>query len=53
MKRVVIGIERGKDPYVIFAPKNIEVVFKEKDRKNRSLKKIFKTIVYHIMLLFK
>ncbi|MDF2534218.1 MAG: hypothetical protein K0R18_375 [Bacillales bacterium] len=43
MKQVVIGMKDGK-PYVVAAPKNVEVVFKAE--KKATFKKRFKTMVY-------
>lgn len=45
MKRVVIGVKNGV-PYVISQPTKIEVVIRLEKR--RSLRKIMRTIWYHI-----
>lgn len=51
MKQVVIGMKNGK-PYVISAPKKVEVVFKKQKRK--SFLKSLKTIKFHFKkMLFK
>lgn len=45
MKQVIIGMKDGK-PYVISAPKKIEVIFKAE--RKRSITKRFRTLVYHL-----
>lgn len=47
MRQVIIGMKDGK-PYVINAPKKVEVIFKEEKRKKRSFKKILRTWSYQI-----
>lgn len=46
MKQVIIGIDKKGKPYVMSAPKKVEVIFKEP--KKRSLKKRLKTFLYHL-----
>jgi hypothetical protein len=48
VKQVIIGMKNGK-PFVVSAPKKIEVIFKEEKR--RSVRKIFKTWVYRLKTL--
>lgn len=45
MKQVVIGMKDGK-PYVVSAPKKIEVIFKTE--KKPTFKKRWRTLVYRL-----
>lgn len=47
MRQVIIGMKDGK-PYVVAAPKKIQVVFKEEKKKPRSFKKILRTWSYKL-----
>jgi hypothetical protein len=46
MKKVVIGIAPNGQPYVVHKPRKVEVVFKKE--KKKSLKKRFRTWLYHL-----
>lgn len=50
MRQVIIGMKDGK-PYVINAPKKVEVIFKEEKKKKRSFAKVLRTWSYQLRQL--
>lgn len=51
MKQVIIGFDKDGKPYVVSAPKKIEVIFREPQLTGKNLKRIWRQFSYRLKTL--
>jgi hypothetical protein len=51
MKKVIIGFDKNGEPYVMRAPKKIEIEFKKRPDK-KTLRKRVRTVAYQVKTFF-
>jgi hypothetical protein len=52
MRQVIISFDENGNPYVVAAPKKIEVIFKEPKKQKKTFKKLWRTAIYKLKTAF-